>query len=481
MVTQVYSALDRVWDAQGIKISFAQRSLAFRLQRGAAILALAASSCTGIPQTVTPVCQLPRNAVSISLTSGSQGVAEIPVKRTTDDSKHVESVLHVSLRNEGFTQPTQLCGSAELTNVRGKPQPVLLAFSESEKSASGLTFDQHHTCLTLQPPWGPFKESSIDLNLRADPDAIPLTGTVNLSANVTAKEPPVAAEDSKSNGNRPDLKSATPVDCISSSKLVAKSIMLVPPDDSCWFKLPLLASLGIGLVYLLFSLWALRGKLGTLVGGPQWSFGTSFATNFTVGAGLLTPLLGVSVTSDALHYMTKSSYTLLALLFAALLLIAPALFSFFSVPRQIISAPGQTTTTASGSVRLFLVTSALMIVAVAGQLITVGLAIGEVKFRGSLNWPAAIFIFCLLVTAGVGTIVVAVRTLNTLLKALLPPAQDSYPPKEHLGDIAKKIASAHLEAAVSGDRPNLFTAEDRQAVQHVMGLQEPMLQSWKMY
>jgi hypothetical protein len=37
------------------------------------------------------------------------------------------------------------------------------------------------------------------------------------------------------------------------------------------------------------------------------------------------------VITDALHYLTKSHYVLLGLLFAALLLIAPALFSFFSL------------------------------------------------------------------------------------------------------------------------------------------------------
>lgn len=375
-------------------------------------------------------------------------------------------MLHLSLRNEGLTQPAQLCGSAELTDVRGKPQPILLAFSEPGQSASGLTNDGDRTCLTLQPPWGPFKESSLDLHLRADPDAIPLTGIINLSANVTAKEKSAAG---------------ALADCVSSSKLLTKSIMLVPPDNSCWFQVPLLTSLGIGLVDLLFSLWALRGKLGQPVGGPQWSFGTSFATNFTVGAGLLTPLLGANVITDALHYMTKSSYALLALLFAALLLIAPALFSFFSVPRQSTTTPGQTTTVSIGNVGLFLVTSALMIVAVTGQLITVGLAIGEVRFRGGLNWPAAIFILCLLAAAGVGTIVIAVRTLDTLLEVPPHPPDRPRPPKEHLHDIARKIASFQPEAAVSGDSSNLFTAEDRQAVQHVMGIREPALQTWKMF
>ena len=130
------------------------------------------------------------------------------------------------------------------------------------------------------------------------------------------------------------------------------------------------------------------------MGGAQWSFGTSFATNFTVGTGLLGLVLGSSVITDALHYMTKTHYLVLSLMFAAILLIAPALFTFFSKPHKFASSSGPVMAPA-GPVWLFVVTSTLMVAAVVGQLFTVGLALDEVRFRGYLP-NGAFLLFALL-------------------------------------------------------------------------------------
>ncbi|MGA8620361.1 MAG: hypothetical protein WB660_17785 [Candidatus Sulfotelmatobacter sp.] len=117
--------------------------------------------------------------------------------------------------------------------------------------------------------------------------------------------------------------------------------------------------------------------------------------------------------TDALHYMTKFHYGLLAIMFAALLLLAPAIFSFFSIQQQATTSIGQTSTVSVGSMRLFLATSAVMICGVIGQLITVGLAIAEVRFRGYITFASMAVIIGLLVIAGVGAIVSAIRTAGS--------------------------------------------------------------------
>src|SRR5262249_53526504 len=150
-----------------------------------------------------------------------------------------------------------------------------------------------------------------------------------------------------------------------------------------------------------------KGWLGQPMGGAQWSFGTSFATNFTVGTGLLSLVLGGSVITDALHYMTKAHYVILSLLFAAILLIAPALFTFFSTPHEFPSKENPVVVAQAAPVWFFLLTSALMVGAFFGQLYTVGLAMDEVRYRGYLSCGTFTVFVILLGLAGIGAFAAA--------------------------------------------------------------------------
>jgi hypothetical protein len=253
-----------------------------------------------------------------------------------------------------------------------------------------MKFTENASCLTIDPSWRAFQEIPFDLNLRADPSLIPLSGPINLSSTVNLREASAPelkvrlanAREPLSNALQPANSAA---ECISSSRLLTQSVILLPSSSSSWSKVPLLGAFAIALLYLLIALYVLRKSLAQSFGAPQWSFSTSFATNFTVGAGLLTPLLGANAITDELHYMTKLDYALLAILFAALLLLAPAIYWFFSRPRPGASEEDQASSAPEGSVGLFLATSALMIAAVLGQLITVGLAAAEIGFRGDIG------------------------------------------------------------------------------------------------
>jgi hypothetical protein len=199
-------------------------------------------------------------------------------------------------------------------------------------------------------------------------------------------------------------------------------VLLLPMLDSGWFLGPMAAALVVGIGLFAFASIALRKSLGKMVGGPQWNFSTSFATNFTVGTGLASLLLGSNFITDALHYMTKLQYGILGALFAAVLLLGPALFWFFGTPKEITTQAGATTTVSFAQGWLLLLVVALMSGAVIGQLFTVGLAVAELWFRGAVGDVVKWCVEGLLVLAGVGTVVFAGRTVSACLA--IEPEED---------------------------------------------------------
>jgi hypothetical protein len=436
----------------------------------------------GIPQALV-ACRTPANPVSVSQINVVQGAAEIYMEKPSGSSKVADGVIRLYLMNEGPAEPDHLCASAYLTDPMGKPQDVYMALSQPGLKKPLPNFEKNTACFKIEPSWRAFQEMFFDLRIRVDSSLIPLSGPIGLSSTAISNEtsvPEPAAQNGKTpkraGGGRKSANS-TP-NCVTSSKLLTQSVMLLPSLRSSWLEFPLSGALGTALAYLLISLWVLRKKLEEPVGGPQWNFTTSFATNFTIGTGLLTPLIGANVMTDALHYMTKFHYALFAILFAALLLLAPAVFSFFSTPRQLTTPTGQTSTVSVGSVGLFLATSALMIGAVIGQLITVGLAIAEIRFRGYIGSAPMAVILCLLAVAGFGTIVSAVSTIRSYIT---PKPVRVGPSREHLRSISQKFASIQPEAAFESTESDLFSDQDREVIEHVARGPQPEMHSWKMF
>jgi hypothetical protein len=459
----------------------------------AAVLVLVLPSCP-VPSQAPAACKTPKDAASISQINVVQGAAEVDMEKSSGGTG-AEGIIRLYLRNEGPAEPNQLCASAYLSGATDKPQAVFLALSQpvqdpvtKELSQPGqndppLKFDLNTACFTIEPSWHAFQEMPFDLHFKVDSSLIPLTGPITLSSSATSSETSVsdsAAQNKKkpkqSNAARQSANNNN--DCIASSKLLTQSVILLPSTASTWFDLPLSGALATALAYLLISLWVLRKKLKMSVGGPTWNFTSSFATNFTIGTGLLTPLIGTNVMTDALHYMTKFQYALCAILFAALLLLAPAVFSFFSTPSQVTTSAGQTSIQSVGSMGLFLATSALMIGGVIGQLFVVGLAMAEIEFRGYIGSASMVVILCLLGVAGIGTIVSAVLTIRSFLAQKPAPAT---PSSEHLRAIGHKFASLHPEAAVGLVNPELFSDQDRKVIEHVVKGPQQELRSWKMF
>jgi hypothetical protein len=447
----------------------------------ATALVFLASPRLGFSQTL-PVCQLPKNVVSISQANAAQVSAEIHMEKDPSNSKAVDGILHLYLRNDGPTQPDQLCATAHLADIKDVPHVVSMALSQPGKNISTMKFEDNISCFKIEPPWKAFQEMPFDLYLRADSGLIPLSGAINLASYLTSQETStqvVAVEGAKTRGRAsvPRQPANNSHDCVSSSKPLNRSAILFPSISSSWVELPLTGAFVIALGYLLVSVGVLRQSLSTPVGGPQWNFATSFATNFTIGTGLLTPLLGASVMTDALHYMTKFHYGLLAIMFAALLLLAPAIFSFFSIQQQATTSTGQTSTVSVGSMRLFLATSAVMICGIIGQLITVGFAIAEIRFRGYINFVSMAVILALLVIAGVGAIVSAIGTAGSYLGKRPEPAGLS---SDHLRSIVDKFSSISPETAFARKGSDLFTAHERQTIENLVGGPK-RVQTWRMF
>ncbi len=320
--------------------------------------------------------------------------------------------------------------------------------------------------------------------MRAKSSQIPLLGYISFNSDRTAQEvpkPQITTDNAKapkqSGGCAPPA--TTSQICKASSTLTTQSLMLLPAMRSRWLWIPLFGASTIALIYLVASLWMQRKNLLVPMGGPQWSPSTSFATNFTIGTGLLSLVCGGSIITDALHYITKLHYTLLTTLFAALLLLAPAIFSFFST-HQSTSSPGGAATVSLGSVWLFLLTTSFMIYAVVGQISVVALAIAEIKFKGYIGYVSKVLFMCSLATATLGTVVCAWRTVSSHVSQF---AEQDNQLKQHLCSVRDKVASVRQTDASNAKVPETFTASEQDAIARATngGMGTPAIHPWKMF
>jgi hypothetical protein len=427
------------------------------------------------------VCQDPKNAISISQSNLAPAAFDVHMEQDSSNSKAAVGVLHFYLRSDGAIKPQKVCATAHFADTRDEPQTVSVTLV-SGANVTSQREDQNTSCVALTTPWKTFQERPFDLHMDVDQNLIPLSGSVSLSASGTSKEPvvPDTVLKKQNSQGRSSAGRQDPIltyGCTTSSKVLTRAVLLLPSITPSSLKVPLIGGVGVAVLYFLISMVILWQKKGLPMGGPQWSFTTSFATNFTVGTGLLTPFLGAGVLTDALHYMTRFHYVVLGILFAALLLLGPAFFSFFSIKRQVTNGD-QTSMAPVGTVGLFLGTSALMIGAAVGQLLTVGFATAEVEFRGYINCTTLIVVLVLLLVAGAGTIASAIITIRFYLKQDPVKARQSI---GHLQSIGQKIAGLRSGVEHYSAASELFTDRDRDAIDRAVEQHSPELRTWNMF
>jgi hypothetical protein len=119
------------------------------------------------------------------------------------------------------------------------------------------------------------------------------------------------------------------------------------------------------------------------MGSPTWTFGQSWGTNVTIGAGLLGTFLTLLAFPEYPQILDKGSYNTLQALFAAIIAIAPLLYGLIRRDVQ-ANVNGMATTDSQGYVIMFLLAGGLVLWGALGQLTTLGCLIREFTLSGGL-------------------------------------------------------------------------------------------------
>ena len=151
-------------------------------------------------------------------------------------------------------------------------------------------------------------------------------------------------------------------------------------------KVVFFASLSIaGLIALISAirLWRKSIRLSRPMGGASWSFEQSWGANVTIGAAILTTFLTTLAFPVHPHVMEKTSYSLLQIMFTALIALAPLVYGLIrkSVP---VNANGLVAVDTRGYVVMFLLAGGLVLWGAFGQILTLGVLIEEFILSGNL-------------------------------------------------------------------------------------------------
>ena len=114
-------------------------------------------------------------------------------------------------------------------------------------------------------------------------------------------------------------------------------------------------------------------KLFDRIGSASWS--DSWGSTVTVGASLLTAFLGLTVFPEQTRYLPRASYTVLSVVFAGLVALAPVLYGLFRTPVSTSTPMVQY----QGYVFGFCISAVFTLWGAAGQLWTLDYAIRELE------------------------------------------------------------------------------------------------------
>jgi hypothetical protein len=180
----------------------------------------------------------------------------------------------------------------------------------------------------------------------------------------------------------------------------SKRVRVLPSAPSEWQTFVLGGSGLLALFVAVTLVVRLRSnslRLGDRLGAPAWNSAESWAANLTVGAGLLSSVIGLAAIGDFTVFMTKPSYSAVNVLCGSLLLLAPLIYGL----SRRRSAGGAM----EGSVGTVMIAGSLVLWAATGQLLTFSLLILEVWRASALDRMVAAAIVVLSVLLIIGLLV----------------------------------------------------------------------------
>lgn len=218
------------------------------------------------------VCQDPKNAISISQSNLAPAAFDVHMEQDSSNSKAAVGVLHFYLRSDGAIGPEKVCATAHFADTRDDPQTVSVTLA-SGANVTSQKEDQNTSCVAVTNPWKTFQEMPFDLHMNVDTNLIPLSGLVSLSARGTSKEPvvPDAALQKQNSQGQSNTGRQDPIPthgCTTSSKVLTRSVMLLPSITPSSLKVPLVGGAGVAVLYFLISMGILWRKKGVPMGGP---------------------------------------------------------------------------------------------------------------------------------------------------------------------------------------------------------------------
>jgi hypothetical protein len=320
-------------------------------------------------------------------TQSSQAPAGAPAKPAVAQDPSTMPVAKVDFQDAqplsmSWHDGTQYRASFFVRNDDGADATATFAVVLHDNKKSVLKSDAKLVSGSGLVPRNRIDEITIEID--AGKSEVPLSGYLQMTANIGA-----------------DRKTA-----------YQYKVLKVPPalpsnTATCLFTASLFASLAMVVVSLVWL--GMKGiKFSQRMGPPSWNFGDSWGTNIAVGGALLTTLLGFSALPDQTHYLNKTAYLCLSLIFAALITVAPSIYALLRTP---VDVTGSSTPQYQGYVLFFALASGVTVWGALGQLETVGLLFAELADAREISRSVLISLVTVLGLVGVLLVVYGCRTV----------------------------------------------------------------------
>lgn len=156
----------------------------------------------------------------------------------------------------------------------------------------------------------------------------------------------------------------------------------------------------------------------------KWDFSTSWASNLTALGAVLGAVLAKVALPSGTVLVSHDGYTALSLVFGALVVISPFLYTALRTGTPSAGGPSFV----GADYRVFLLATAVTIWGVAGQVGTLGCVLYELQHVHQLALGAVIPLFCTLGIAVAGAAWYAFEVVKLTLEAAKPAAQPRVAP-----------------------------------------------------